>query len=64
MSPNPTTEPAWLSVREAAERRHLSTKTIRRFIATGELPAERIGARLIRIRTVDVDALGKPLGSR
>jgi len=64
MSTIPAAEPTELSVAEAAARLRVDQKTIRRAIARGDLPARRIGQRLIRIRTVDVDALGTPLGPR
>lgn len=50
------------SVAGAAERLGVSVDTIRRRIADGTLPAERIGPRLIRIRIADLDALGTPIG--
>jgi len=46
-----------LSPAEAARRKGCSTKTIRRHIADGTLPAKRLG-RLIIIDVADVDALG------
>ncbi|WP_062518582.1 helix-turn-helix domain-containing protein [Demequina gelatinilytica] len=36
-----------LTVREAAETAHLSTKTIHRTIAAGELPTIRIGRKVL-----------------
>ncbi len=57
-SPDPTD----LSVAEAALRLGVDSKTIRRMIARGDLPARRIGPRLIRIRVADIDAVGTPLG--
>lgn len=41
----------------AADRLGVSTKTLRRRIAAGELRAYRCGNRIIRLRAEDVDAL-------
>jgi excisionase family DNA binding protein len=49
-----------LSVQQAADRTGVSTETIRRWIRIGELPARRVGPRLIRIRVEDLDALFSP----
>lgn len=57
--PTPATVPEWGTIRQAALRFSLSTDTIRRMIARGELYAERIGPRLIR---VDLGSLkGQPV---
>lgn len=45
-----------LSIAQAAEILGLSTKTIRRRIATGDLPAYR-SRRMIRVKTADLDRL-------
>ncbi len=52
---------AWCTVQTAAEHLAVSTKTIRRLIADGMLPAERIGLRLIRIRITDLEQIGRPI---
>jgi excisionase family DNA binding protein len=50
----PTTSlPILLSVRDAADRLGVSTKKIRRWIASGELPHYRLG-RSIRIAESDL----------
>jgi excisionase family DNA binding protein len=49
--------PDWVTIAAAAERLGLSTKSIRRRIADGTLPAYRIGPRLIRLDSADVDRL-------
>lgn len=46
-----------MTIADAAERLGVSTKTIRKRIATGELPAYRIGPRAIRVDQDDVDRL-------
>ncbi|WEK62093.1 MAG: helix-turn-helix domain-containing protein [Candidatus Microbacterium colombiense] len=51
----------WISVRQAADLMSCSTKTVRRLIARGALPARRIGTRMIRIDSADLDALGRNL---
>ena len=47
---------ALLSVTDVADALALSTRAIRRMIASGELPTVRFG-RAIRIRQIDLDAL-------
>ena len=39
----------YLTVQEAAELYRVSQKTIRRWIASGRLPSERVGPRTIRV---------------
>jgi excisionase family DNA binding protein len=50
----------WLDILQAAARTGYSTRTLRRYVATGKLPAYRTtdtaGVRL-RFRTEDLDAL-------
>ncbi len=48
------------SVEETSELTKLSQNTIRRYIVTGELKASRIGARMIRIKGEDIQALLLP----
>jgi excisionase family DNA binding protein len=48
------------SLAEAAARTHVSTRTLRRWIAQGRLNAYRAGPRLLRIDPEDVDAMMKP----
>jgi excisionase family DNA binding protein len=48
------------SLAEAAERTHVSVRTLRRWIAHGRLNAYRAGPRLLRIDPEDVDAMMKP----
>ncbi|WGY04319.1 helix-turn-helix domain-containing protein [Nocardioides sp. QY071] len=54
----------WLSQSEAAEYLGVTTRTIRNYIASGDLPARRVsGSRLIRIAADDLDELLKPIPS-
>lgn len=58
-----TNSPTDLSIAEAAARIGVSPRTLRRWIASGHLPARRIGPRFVRIRVADLDAAGTPLGT-
>jgi excisionase family DNA binding protein len=51
----------WKSVAEAADYARVSTKTIRRRILDGSLPAHRLGPHLLRIDTADLDQLFRPV---
>lgn len=51
------------SLTQAAERTGLSTRTLRRRIASGELTAYRSGRRIIRLDPTDVDRLLVPIPS-
>ena len=53
--------PEWLSLQQAALAYGVSVDTLRRRIATGALPASRIGARLIRVRIADLDEVCHPI---
>lgn len=53
---NPPEENAELSPGQLARFWNCSARTIRRLIDSGQLPAVRIGPRLIRIKRVDADA--------
>lgn len=50
----------YLGLAQAATYTDLSTRTLRRRIAEGVLPAYRTG-RLIKIRTEDLDKLFRPI---
>ena len=54
---NPRIEPEWVSLREAAKIYAISTYTLRRRIASGDLPAVKLGYKLIRVRVSDLDRL-------
>lgn len=49
-----------LSMDDAARRYGVSTKTVRRWIASGQINAIRVGPRLIRI---DADELDRQIGA-
>lgn len=46
-----------ISLTQAAEILGVSTKSVRRYIAAGDLDAVRIGRRTIRIKTESLDRL-------
>ncbi len=48
--------PVYVSLDEAAEMMSLSTRTIRRRISDGTIPAYQCGKRPIRIRLDDLEA--------
>nr|WP_300142351.1 helix-turn-helix domain-containing protein [Propionicimonas sp.] len=54
---NPEAQPQWVSLREAAKIYAISTYTLRRRIASGDLPAVKLGYKLIRVRISDLDRL-------
>jgi excisionase family DNA binding protein len=52
----------WLSQQEAAEYLGVSDRTIRNYIARGQLNAHRIrGSRAIRIARTELEALLRPI---
>ena len=55
--------PEFLSLDEAAEAMSVSVKTIRRWIASGTLPAYRCGKRAIRIKLEDLEAAPRQIPS-
>lgn len=59
--PKPPSPDDRLSLDAVAEILSVSRKTVRRLVAAGQLPAERITPQLIRVRRHDVDALGRPV---
>jgi excisionase family DNA binding protein len=58
-TPRPTTDP-WLSPDEVAAHWGTSRWLVDERIAAGELPARRLGPRLIRVRLSDADAALTP----
>jgi excisionase family DNA binding protein len=58
MSTIESTKPgAFISLSAAADVLGISVHTLRRRIASGELPAFRTGRRIIRIRVADLEKL-------
>jgi len=57
MTTNTISTSQLLSPNQAAELLGLSVRTIRRRIATGQLPAYRSGRKVIRIKTADLDRI-------
>lgn len=50
-----------ITIAAAAERLGCGNQTVRDFIASGKLPAFRVGGRMIRLDAADVDALLVPI---
>lgn len=50
-------EGEWISLRGAAKIYAVSTYTLRRRISSGDLPAVKLGYKLIRVRIEDLDKL-------
>lgn len=62
MSTNTLALPAWMTEQQAADYTGLSTRTLRKRIADGSLPACRMrNGRGVRIKTDDVLALFVPI---
>lgn len=58
-----TLEPEHLAPREAAAHLGVTERTIRRLIESGDLPAYRVGSKIIRIKRTDIDALLRPIAA-
>lgn len=58
-----THSPRYLSQEDAAERLGVTTRSIRRWIAEGVIPASRIGNKVVRIRESDLEAALRPIPS-
>ncbi|MCH5644364.1 helix-turn-helix domain-containing protein [Gordonia sp. ABSL49_1] len=50
------------SITVAAEYADVSTRTLRRYIASGRLTAYRVGPRLIKVDLNDLDAMMRLVG--
>lgn len=50
-----------LTIAQGAEYAHVSTRTVRRYIAQGRLAAFRVGPRLVRIDADELEALLRPI---
>ena len=55
----PTGRP-FLTVTEAADELAVTERFIRKLIADGDLPAVKVGARVVRIRRSDLEDLLRP----
>jgi excisionase family DNA binding protein len=55
--------PRYITLKEAAQVLSLDEKTIRRYIASGDLHGYRIGARALRVTLDEVLTLAKPVTS-
>ena len=62
--PRPSDRPSeFLTIAEAAARYHVSRDYIRHRIIDGALPAVRSGKRIIRVNSVDLERLFRPVQS-
>ena len=59
----PEPQPEYLSIAEAALLYHVSADFLRRRIVDGSLPAIRCGRRIIRVSSVDLQRLFRPVQS-
>jgi excisionase family DNA binding protein len=55
-------QPELIGLSEAAERCNVHYRTIRRWIAAGDLDAVRVGKRLLKVDAAKLDALMQPVG--
>lgn len=53
--------PEWLSLQKAALIYDVSVDTLRRRVVAGDLPASRLGRRIIRVRVKDLDQIFRPV---
>jgi len=51
----------WLTPDEFATQARVSTRTVRRWCASGVVPARRIAGHTLRIPAAALDAIGEPL---
>jgi excisionase family DNA binding protein len=51
----------YVGITEAATYLDVTDKTVRKLIATGELPAYRLGTKILRVKLADLEAVCKPL---
>lgn len=59
---NQDTPSTFVTVAEVARDLHVTERFVRQLIATGALRAVKVGARIVRIRRQDVEALPRPFG--
>jgi excisionase family DNA binding protein len=53
-----------LSLSQASAQLGVSIRTLRRRIATGDLPAYRSGRRILRVRSADLDRIFRRVPTR
>lgn len=53
----------YITIPCAAKRAQVTTRTLRSWVASGLLPAYRIGPRVLRIMVADLEAIIKPVNS-
>jgi len=58
---NPETQRVYVGILEAAAYLDVATKTVRRLIATGQLPAYRLGNRVLKVKLADLDGVLTPV---
>ena len=63
MTASTVTNSHWLTLAQAADLLGVCTRTIRRRIAAGDLPAYKIGRKAIRIKIVDLDRISRRIPS-
>lgn len=51
-----------VSLKEAADRLGVAVITARRYVSSGELPAVRVGKKLLKVRPADIEAFMTPVG--
>ena len=54
---------AYLTIKETARAAKVSERTVRRWIARGELQAKRLGPSLVRIDADDLARMARPIPS-
>lgn len=62
MQPIPDPSRDFLSVGEVADELHVTDRFVRRLIADGELPAVRVGQRIVRVCRSDLGNVLHPVG--
>ena len=63
MASQPSQTARWVSLNEAADYIGVHFRTLRRMIREGQIPAHRVGNRIIRLNLNEVDAALKPVKS-
>lgn len=53
-----------LTVNEVAERLSVSPRTVRRWIANGDLPAYKVGPSYVRVREADLGSFMRRIKTR